>query len=87
MVLFGRVGLLSHDLSQKYLQMKWNAYGKYFQLANLVLYLLYLVILTAFATSSYNKDSHQYNNDGVLISTHVQELVQNCSQQVNIQMH
>ena len=83
MVLYGRVGLLSHDLSQKYLQMKWHAYGKYFQLANLVLYLLYLVILTAFATSSYSKDSHHYNDDGVLISTRMEELVRNCSHQVN----
>ena len=81
MVLFGRVDLLSHDLSQKYLQMKWNAYGKYFQLANLLLYLLYLVILTAFATSSYNKDSHHYNQDGILTAMHL-NYDRNCSGQV-----
>ncbi|CAG7728806.1 unnamed protein product [Allacma fusca] len=75
MVSHGRVDLLSHDLSQKYLQMKWNAYGKYFQLANLVLYLLYVCILTAFTTSSNSKDSHHYDSHGMLTFKHVT----NCS--------
>ncbi|CAG7721205.1 unnamed protein product [Allacma fusca] len=56
MVKYGRVNLLSHDLSKKYLDMKWNAYGKYFQFLNLFLYLIYLSLLTIVATSYYNKD-------------------------------
>jgi hypothetical protein len=51
MVSYGRVDLLSHELSHKYLQMKWNAYGKYIHLAQLILYILYLAILTTFASN------------------------------------
>lgn len=50
MVYHGRVELLSHDLSQKYLQMKWNAYGKYIHFSHLILYLCYLGILTSYAS-------------------------------------
>lgn len=46
MVAHGRVELLAHSLSQKYLQMKWNSYGKYFHLANLLFYSIYLFLLT-----------------------------------------
>lgn len=42
----GRVELLAHPLSQKYLQMKWNSYGKYFHLANLLFYCIYLTFVT-----------------------------------------
>lgn len=63
MVYHGRVELLSHDLSQKYLQMKWNAYGKYIHFSHLVLYLCYLGILTSFA-SGYLKRNRQEGIDG-----------------------
>ncbi|XP_063219628.1 transient receptor potential cation channel subfamily A member 1 isoform X1 [Bacillus rossius redtenbacheri] len=49
MVAHGRVELLAHPLSQKYLQMKWNAYGKYFHLANLLLYTVFLAFVTFFS--------------------------------------
>lgn len=49
MVLHGRVELLAHPLSQKYLQMKWNSYGKYFHLANLLFYSIYLFCVTLFS--------------------------------------
>ncbi|XP_071446354.1 transient receptor potential cation channel subfamily A member 1 [Hetaerina americana] len=48
MVAHGRVELLAHPLSQKYLQMKWNSYGKYFHLANLLFYTIFLAFITAF---------------------------------------
>lgn len=48
MVTHGRVELLAHPLSQKYLQMKWNSYGKYFHLANLLFYTIFLTFVTAF---------------------------------------
>ncbi|KAL4717669.1 hypothetical protein ACJJTC_000818 [Scirpophaga incertulas] len=48
MVQHGRVELLAHPLSQKYLQMKWNSYGKYFHLANLLFYCVYLIFVTVF---------------------------------------
>ncbi|CAG0881691.1 unnamed protein product [Darwinula stevensoni] len=48
MVRFGRVDLLAHPLSQKYLQMKWNSYGMYFHVARLVVYLIFLACVTAF---------------------------------------
>jgi len=51
MVAHGRVELLSHEVSQKYLQMKWNGYGKYIHLSQLVFYLFFLTILTLYASS------------------------------------
>lgn len=48
MVHHGRVELLAHPLSQKYLQMKWNSYGKYFHMAHLLLYSIYLFFVTLF---------------------------------------
>ncbi|CAL8070273.1 unnamed protein product [Orchesella dallaii] len=56
MVYHGRVELLSHDLSHKYLQMKWNAYGKYIHFSHLILYLCYLGILTSFASGYLKRD-------------------------------
>ncbi|XP_049819373.1 transient receptor potential cation channel subfamily A member 1 [Aethina tumida] len=50
MVLHGRVELLAHPLSQKYLQMKWNSYGKYFHLANVLFYSIYLAFITCFSS-------------------------------------
>ena len=70
MVSHGRVELLSHQLSHKYLQMKWNAYGKYIHLAQLILYILYLAILTSFASNivdaneTYEKE-HEHNHPEV----------------------
>lgn len=49
MVAHGRVELLAHPLSQKYLQMKWNSYGKYFHLANLLFYCIFLFLVTMFS--------------------------------------
>lgn len=49
MVAHGRVELLAHPLSQKYLQMKWNSYGKYFHLANLLFYSIFLLFVTVYA--------------------------------------
>jgi transient receptor potential cation channel subfamily A member 1 len=50
MVSHGRVELLAHPLSQKYLQMKWNSYGKYFHLANLLFYSVFLLFVTLFSS-------------------------------------
>lgn len=50
MVTHGRVELLAHPLSQKYLQMKWNSYGKYFHLANLLIYSIFLIFITIFSS-------------------------------------
>nr|QLH02044.1 TRPA1 [Agasicles hygrophila] len=50
MVLHGRVELLAHPLSTKYLQMKWNSYGKYFHVANMTFYSIFLSFVTAFAS-------------------------------------
>lgn len=50
MVTHGRVELLAHPLSQKYLQMKWNSYGKYFHLANVLFYSIFLAFITCFAS-------------------------------------
>ncbi|XP_017862100.1 PREDICTED: transient receptor potential cation channel subfamily A member 1 isoform X4 [Drosophila arizonae] len=54
MVTHGRVELLAHPLSQKYLQMKWNSYGKYFHLANLLVYSIFLVFVTIYSSLMMN---------------------------------
>ncbi|XP_050311925.1 transient receptor potential cation channel subfamily A member 1 isoform X2 [Anthonomus grandis grandis] len=50
MVAHGRVELLAHPLSQKYLQMKWNSYGKYCHLTNLLFYCMFLGSITCFSS-------------------------------------
>jgi transient receptor potential cation channel subfamily A protein 1 len=57
MVAHGRVELLAHPLSQKYLQMKWNSYGKYFHLANLLFYCIFLSFVTIFAAQLMDDSS------------------------------
>ncbi|XP_048509555.1 transient receptor potential cation channel subfamily A member 1 isoform X2 [Athalia rosae] len=59
MVVHGRVELLAHPLSQKYLQMKWNSYGKYFHLANLLLYAIFLMLVTLFSSLLMNINGGQ----------------------------
>ena len=50
MVSHGRVELLAHPLSQKYLQMKWNSYGKYYHVANLFIYSVFLMFVTLYSS-------------------------------------
>lgn len=54
MVTHGRVELLAHPLSQKYLQMKWNSYGKYFHVTNLLIYTVFLMFVTIYASQLMN---------------------------------
>ncbi|XP_058975803.1 transient receptor potential cation channel subfamily A member 1 [Musca domestica] len=54
MVNHGRVELLAHPLSQKYLQMKWNSYGKYVHLANLLIYSIFLLFVTIYSSLMMN---------------------------------
>ncbi|KAK7066886.1 Transient receptor putative cation channel subfamily A member 1 [Halocaridina rubra] len=49
MVNCGRLELLMHPLTQRYLEMKWQAYGKCIHLCNLFMYLLFLSLVTIFA--------------------------------------
>ncbi|XP_052283274.1 transient receptor potential cation channel subfamily A member 1-like isoform X2 [Dreissena polymorpha] len=51
MVKHGRVQCLSHPVSEAYLKMKWRAYGAWFHLTNLVIYVIYLALLTALVTT------------------------------------
>jgi len=70
MVNHGRVELLAHPLSQKYLQMKWNTYGKYFHLAHLLFYTIFLIFVTLFSSQlmvyNYNSLSNSTNSDTLL---------------------
>ncbi|XP_060077074.1 transient receptor potential cation channel subfamily A member 1-like [Ylistrum balloti] len=52
MVRFGRVQCLSHPLCKAFLSMKWRAYGLWFHSTNLVLYLIYLGLLTMLVTTT-----------------------------------
>lgn len=62
MVAHGRVELLAHPLSQKYLQMKWNAYGKYFHVTNLLIYTVFLFFVTLYASQlMQNVDTNNVN--------------------------
>lgn len=64
MVNHDRVELLAHPLSQKYLQMKWNTYGKYFHLAHLLFYTIFLIFVTLFSSQlmAYNNNYNAFNN-------------------------
>lgn len=45
----GRVDLLMHPLTQRFLEMKWQAYGKAIHLSNLLVFLVFLGFITFFA--------------------------------------
>ncbi|VVC25448.1 Ion transport domain,Ankyrin repeat-containing domain,Ankyrin repeat [Cinara cedri] len=62
MVNHGRVELLAHPLSQKYLQMKWNTYGKYFHLAHLLFYTIFLIFVTLYSSQLMVHNNNTYNN-------------------------
>lgn len=64
MVAHGRVELLAHPLSQKYLQMKWNSYGKYFHVTNLLIYMVFLAFVTIYASKlmgNVQRETHSNN--------------------------
>jgi len=68
MVNHGRVELLAHPLSQKYLQMKWNTYGKYFHLAHLLFYTIFLIFVTLFSSQLmvYNQNTFNDTSNALL---------------------
>lgn len=69
MVTHGRVELLAHPLSQKYLQMKWNSYGKYFHVTNLVIYSIFLLFVTLYSSeliTTINTHGMPYNRTDVV---------------------
>lgn len=76
MVTHGRVELLAHPLSQKYLQMKWNAYGKYFHVTNLVIYTVFLFFVTLYASELMQ------NVDAGNVTHQLQDPTPNSSDQV-----
>nr|XP_053649086.1 transient receptor potential cation channel subfamily A member 1-like [Cherax quadricarinatus] len=57
MVESGRVELLMHPLTQTFLEMKWQAYGRYIHLSNLFVYLVYLFLVTVFAVGVLGNNS------------------------------
>lgn len=67
MVAHGRVELLAHPLSQKYLQMKWNSYGKYFHLANLLFYSIFLFFTTIFTSTLMTEPKMNPKNSTAII--------------------
>lgn len=75
MVAHGRVELLAHPLSQKYLQMKWNSYGKYFHVTNLVIYMVYLIFVTIYASQLMeNVKRETHTNTTTNLSDHHSEV-------------
>lgn len=68
MVTHGRVELLAHPLSQKYLQMKWNAYGKYFHVTNLLIYTVFLFFITLYASQLMRSVNYNTGTSDVLVA-------------------
>nr|XP_034311437.1 transient receptor potential cation channel subfamily A member 1 isoform X1 [Crassostrea gigas] len=62
MVRHGRVECLSHKLCRTYLTMKWRAYGMWVHSVNLVLYIVYLALLTLLATKDFTSHTPLPNN-------------------------
>lgn len=81
MVTHGRVELLAHPLSQKYLQMKWNAYGKYFHVTNLLIYTVFLSFVTLYASQLMNNVG-TYNKTGEAVNATVVHNIHNSSTEV-----
>lgn len=51
MVRHGRVRCLSHPVSEAFLNMKWRAYGSWFHISNLIIYVIFLANLTVLVTT------------------------------------
>ncbi|CAG5039511.1 unnamed protein product [Parnassius apollo] len=93
MVAHGRVELLAHPLSQKYLQMKWNSYGKYFHLANLLVYCIFLTFVTVYTyllMNGVSKSSFHVNHTSIcpssnkLFNNNASDSVKNGTETINI---
>ncbi|XP_016301543.1 transient receptor potential cation channel subfamily A member 1-like [Sinocyclocheilus anshuiensis] len=65
MVRYNRLELLTHPVSQKYLEMKWKAYGSKVHLLNLAVYLLGLLPLTYLILNLRPKQDVFGNNTSV----------------------
>ncbi|KAK3607524.1 hypothetical protein CHS0354_025776 [Potamilus streckersoni] len=64
MVKYGRVQCLSHPVSQAFLNMKWRTYGSWFHMTNLVLYAIFLALLTVMVTTcSYGNFAINHGNN------------------------
>ncbi|XP_021365013.1 transient receptor potential cation channel subfamily A member 1-like isoform X2 [Mizuhopecten yessoensis] len=80
MVKFGRVQCLSHSLCKAFLSMKWRAYGLWFHSTNLVLYLIYLGLLTTLVTTttlwypSNDNDQNSTNESSTDYNSHKIEI-------------
>ncbi|KAJ6640634.1 Transient receptor potential cation channel subfamily A member 1, partial [Pseudolycoriella hygida] len=74
MVSHGRVELLAHPLSQKYLQMKWNSYGKYFHVTNLLIYSVFLMFVTLYS-SQLMTNIIDNNHNGTQLNDSLNETV------------
>lgn len=71
MVSHGRVELLAHPLSQKYLQMKWNSYGKYFHVANVLFYSIFLAFVTCFSYELMNHEDTAAERNFTMMHTNL----------------
>lgn len=49
-----RIDLLKHPLVTSLLNYKWKTYGRYFYFGNLLIYIIFLLFLTAFALTVIN---------------------------------
>uniref|UniRef100_A0A672L0R5 Transient receptor potential cation channel subfamily A member 1-like n=1 Tax=Sinocyclocheilus grahami TaxID=75366 RepID=A0A672L0R5_SINGR len=67
MVQYNRLELLTHPVSQKYLEMKWYAYGSKVHLLNLAVYLLGLLPLTYLILNLRPKQDVFGNNTSVIM--------------------
>ncbi|XP_016388831.1 transient receptor potential cation channel subfamily A member 1-like [Sinocyclocheilus rhinocerous] len=67
MVRYNRLELLTHPVSQKYLEMKWKAYGSKVHLLNLAVYLLGLLPLTYLILNLRPKQDVFGNNTSVIM--------------------
>ncbi|XP_048121828.1 transient receptor potential cation channel subfamily A member 1b [Alosa alosa] len=68
MVQYHRVELLTHPVSNKYLEMKWLAYGSKVHLLNLVIYLLGLLPLTFLIINLRPTQTMGQNGTSVMVS-------------------
>ncbi|XP_051970094.1 transient receptor potential cation channel subfamily A member 1-like isoform X1 [Xyrauchen texanus] len=85
MVKYNRLDLLTHPVSQKYLEMKWKAYGSKVHLLNLAVYLLGLLPLT-YLILCLRPSQDFFTNGTSVIMVPVSFREQNCLISVSIIM-
>ncbi|XP_071507636.1 uncharacterized protein [Diadema antillarum] len=60
---FGREKLLEHELSQNILKRKWDKFGRFFYFTDLLMYMMFIAVVTAYSLFTPTYTEAYYNPD------------------------